>query len=236
MNSELIAGGNGSVLVVADHSSAAVPPGIDLGVADAVMQLHIAIDIGVDAVSRAVGRALDCPVFLARWSRLVADCNRAPDDPGLAPAISDGVAIPGNTALDASALALRQAIHADYHAALAGQIARQPPALILSVHSFTPALASRATARPWPVGILWNRDDRAAVPAIAALQAMAINVGVNEPYSGRELNYCMDRHAEDAGIPSIGFEIRQDEIADAAGVALWAARIAAITRTVQAAL
>jgi predicted N-formylglutamate amidohydrolase len=81
---------------------------------------------------------------------------------------------------------------------------------------------SREEARPWPVAVLWNRDDRGAWPAIEALRARGHLVGVNEPYSGAELNYSLDRHAEAAGIAYTGFEVRQNEIGDHAGVARWA--------------
>src|SRR5690606_38624014 len=40
--------------------------------------------------------------------------------------------------------------------------------LVISVHSFTPFMQGRE--RPWHVGILWDRDDRAVKPLIAALQ------------------------------------------------------------------
>ena len=47
-------------------------------------------------------------------------------------------------------------------------------------------------------------------------------VGDQEPYSGRQLNYTMNRHAEAEGRPYLGIEIRQDQIGDAAGQARWA--------------
>ena len=49
------------------------------------------------------------------------------------------------------------------------------PALIVSLHSFTPVLESRPDeARPWDVGVLYNRDYRLAPAAIASLSAQEI--------------------------------------------------------------
>jgi predicted N-formylglutamate amidohydrolase len=186
------------------------------------MRQHVAIDIGVAPLTVELARRFGAEAVLAPWSRLVVDCNRAPDDPSAVPEVSDGVVVPGNRGLSAADRAERIALHEGFHASFADAIARNAPRLIVSVHSFTPALMSRHEERPWPVAVLWNRDDRGAWPAIEVLRAAGHLVGVNEPYSGAELNYSLDRHAEAAGIAYTGFEVRQDEIGDADGVARWA--------------
>jgi predicted N-formylglutamate amidohydrolase len=164
------------------------------------------------------------PAVIATVSRLVVDVNRAPDEPGAIPASSDGRVIPGNWALTDAERELRlAAIHVPYHAMLAAEIGRRRPALIVSIHSFTPRLTMLPAAdRPWPVGILYNQDDRAARLGLLALASRGLHVGDNQPYSGRDLNYTMNRHAEAAGIPYLGIEVRNDGLADAAGVAHWA--------------
>lgn len=219
---EWMSGSNSACLVVCEHASNRVPGGIALGVSDAVMQTHIAYDIGAAALSRALAKRLGCGAHLATVSRLVADFNRAPDCPALAPEVSDGVAIPGNVGLDEAGRAGRVALHSAYHQSLTDRIAATAPTLLVSIHSFTPALASARVHRPWPVGVLWNRDDRAALAGIEALRLEIAPVGVNEPYSGNELNYAMDRHGEATGIAYLGLEIRQDEISDSASVEHWA--------------
>lgn len=215
--------GTSDLLLVADHASNEVPPGIDLAVPSALMADHVAFDIGTDALTRRLSRTLAAPAMIATVSRLVVDCNRPPDDPGAVPASSDGHLIPGNWNLPAAERELRiAAIHEPYHTAIAGEIARRRPALIISVHSFTPRLASRPEdQRPWPVGILYNQDDRAARAALVALAARGLHVGDNQPYSGRDLNYTMDRHAEAAGIPYLGIEVRNDGLQTKEGVARW---------------
>lgn len=224
---ELLPGGDGTVLLLCDHASNAVPPDIDLGIAPALLDLHIAIDIGAAAVTRALAAMLDAPAILATVSRLVIDLHREPDHAGLIPAASDGHRVPGNEGADRADRIAR--FHAPYHRCLRDQIKRQRPALILSIHSFTPQLEDGGTPRPWQIGILYNRDTRAARPAVEWLRARGLVTGDNEPYSGRLLNATLNRHAEAQGIPSIAIEIRNDLIRDPAGVLEWAGHLRALT-------
>ncbi len=213
----------GGILIVADHASNHVPADIDLGIDPAILDRHVAIDIGVAPLAVALCESLACGGILAGVSRLVCDLNREEDAPGLVPLASDGIAIPGN-ALGPAARAARVArFFRPYHAAIEAAIARHDPALLVSLHSFTPQLDTRPDEqRPWHAGILYNEDDRAARIAIPLLEAAGIVTGDNEPYSGRVLNATMNRHGEAAGRPYLGIEVRQDQIEDASGVARWA--------------
>ncbi|NJS15162.1 MAG: N-formylglutamate amidohydrolase [Sphingopyxis sp.] len=219
----------GGLLLIADHASAHVPDDIDLGINPTLLDDHIALDIGVAEVATllvdrgAVGGAL-----LGGVSRLVLDLNREEDHPGLIPLSSDGHVIHGNQALDSTARAVRIArFFAPYHARLDELIAATRPAMILSLHSFTPRLASRPDERrPWDIGVLYNQDERLAAAAIAILAADGWHVGDQLPYSGKLLNATMNRHAEARDIPYIGIEMRQDHSGLAAGQAAMAASLA----------
>jgi predicted N-formylglutamate amidohydrolase len=215
--------GTSDLLLIADHASADVPPGLNLGVPAALMADHIAVDIGTDALTRRLARALSAPAIIATLSRLVVDVNRNPADAGAVPASSDGHIIPGNWNLPAHERELRiAAIHTPYHTAIAAEIATRRPSLIVSIHSFTPQLASLPDEdRPWPVGILYNSDARAARLGLLGLAARGLHVGDNQPYSGRSLNYTMDRHAEGNRIPYLGIEVRNDGLRTKEGVARW---------------
>ena len=216
----------GGVLVVADHASNRVPEGIDLGVPPALLGEHVAIDIGVAGVAERMAAHAGTAAFLGNVSRLVCDYNRDEHAPGVVPVASDGHAIPGNALDHAGREARLDRFFRPYHAALADLLDAAPPQLILSLHSFTPRLASDpAQARPWQVGVLYNQDDRAARIAIPLLAAQGLIVGDQEPYSGKLLNATMNRHAEAEGRPYLGIEIRQDEIASAEGQAIWAERL-----------
>ena len=222
-----IAGSSAEVLLVCDHASNAVPPGIDLGVPEAALKDHVAWDIGAAAVTTKVAALLGCPAWLASVSRLVVDCNRPPEHS--VPEKSDGLVIPGNVGLSPTELEARHAIHTRFHDGITALLAKGHPRLTVSIHSFTPALASAPAPRPWPIAILWNQDYRGAELGLAALEAepdLPGPVGANEPYSGKVLNYTMDRHAEANHLPYLGFEIRQDLISTPAGQDRYAAIVA----------
>jgi len=224
----------GGVLIEADHASARVPDDIDLGIDPALLREHIAIDIGVAEVAEILTQRPGFAAFMGNVSRLVCDFNREEDSPGVAPIASDGHAIPGN-ALDPAAHQARLVrFHRPYHAALTALLDRMQPRLILSLHSFTPRLASRPDeARPWHIGILYNQDRRGAALALDLLrQEAGLVVGDQQPYSGTLLNATMDRHAEARGQLYVGVEIRQDLLSDARAHVAWADRLERVVRHV----
>ena len=224
----------GGILLIADHASNHVPDDIDLGIDAALLTNHIAIDIGVAEVAELLveSGAVDAAI-LGGVSRLVVDCNREEEAPGVLPIASDGHAVPGNALDDAGREARLERFFRPYHAHIAATIAAHRPAMILSLHSFTPSLASHPEqVRPWHVGVLYNEDDRLAAAAIAALAAEGLNVGDQLPYSGKLLNATMNRHAESNAIPYVGIEMRQDLVGDAADQALFAARLARMCQKV----
>ncbi len=221
----------GGILIVADHASNRVPDGVDLGIDPALLDQHIALDIGVAGVAERMAQRPGTAAFLGNVSRLVCDFNREEVAPGAVPQVSDGYAIPGNDG------DIRQArierYFRPYHDALSALLDDKPPALILSLHSFTPSLASNpAEQRPWQVGVLYNHDDRAARLAIPLLEAEGLTVGDQQPYSGKLLNATMNRHSEEEGRPYLGVEIRQDQIVDAAGQVVWARRLGSLCNAV----
>ncbi|MEW9853679.1 N-formylglutamate amidohydrolase [Novosphingobium sp. M1R2S20] len=222
----------GGILVVADHASNRVPEDVELGVAAELLDEHIAVDIGVGGVAERMVRP-GIAAYLANVSRLVCDFNRECDALGVLPAVSDGHEIPGNLLCDEARAERIARYFEPYHAGLAALLDGTPQSLIVSLHSFTPQLASDPDQqRPWQVGVLYNEDDRAARLAIPLLQAEGLTVGDQQPYSGKLLNATMNRHAEADGRPYLGVEIRQDQIADADGQAVWAERLSRIANEV----
>ena len=99
-----------------------------------------------------------------------------------------------------------------------------------AVHSFTPVYRGRA--RPWHVGLLYNRDDRLASVLHDLLAAEGdLEVGDNEPYQLSDAtDYTVPVHGEQRGIAHIEIEIRQDLVADAAGQMAWAERLERLLR------
>lgn len=209
-------------LLIADHASNRVPDDVDLGIAPQLLAEHIAIDIGVAELGRALCARLGCPGILGNVSRLVVDLNREDDAPHIIPIASDGHAIPGNAIDHDARLARIHRYWRPYHARIEAQMATQLPRLLISLHSFTPQLATKPEeARPWEVGILYNQDERAARLAIPLLERTGVCVGDQQPYSGKLLNATMNRHGEATGTAYLGIEMRQDLISDSAGVERW---------------
>ncbi|MAM41610.1 MAG: N-formylglutamate amidohydrolase [Erythrobacter sp.] len=214
----------GGLLCVVDHASNHVPEGIELGIDPRLLDEHIAIDIGVEGIADRLARRHDIPAHIACVSRLVCDFHRTEDDAAVVPSESDGHLIPGNIGADVEARL--NLFHRPYHYELGKLIERVKPRMIIALHSFTPSLATSDEQRPWEVGLLYNQDDRAARHAIRLFGEQGLTVGDNEPYSGKQLNATMDRHAEANGIPYCTVEIRQDQIATEAGQARWAVMLA----------
>lgn len=222
------------LILIADHASNHVPADIDLDIDPVLLGQHMALDIGVEPLGRLLCERLDMEGFFGAVSRLVLDLNREEDAPGLIPMESDGFAIPGNKLLTAEGRKARlERFWRPYHDRIAARIVADRPHMIVSLHSFTPRLATRPDEkRPWQVGLLYNQDDRGARLAIAALRAEGIVTGDNEPYSGKVLNATVNLHAEANGIPYVNFEVRQDLIGDDTGVAYWADRLAPVIEAV----
>ena len=218
----------GGILVVSDHASNHVPADIELGIGPELLTQHIAVDIGVAEVGALMAERQGIAAFQGAVSRLVCDFNREEHAPAVIPIASDGHAIPGNLLDHADHVARLERFYLPYHNALAALLDERPPALILSLHSFTPCLASHPDEpRPWHCGVLYNEDERAARLALRLLgEEPGLVVGDQQPYSGRLLNATMNRHAEAEGRPYVGIEIRQDLIAQPAGQAEWAERLA----------
>jgi len=212
---EAIAGSKSSkLLLLCDHASNALPPGLGLlGLDAGLFATHIAYDIGAAAVTRALAAAWGAPALLGRWSRLLIDLNRGADDPTIVMKLSDGSIIPGNRDADAAEVTRRiAAYHAPYHAAITGELDRMgPDAVILSMHSFTPSW--KRTPRIWEVGILYDRDERLALPLMARLEQAGFTVGDNEPYTGALDGDTLNVHGTLRGLPHVLIEMRQDLIA-----------------------
>lgn len=221
-------GGKAPVLLVADHASPYFPAAMNqLGLADWVLERHVTWDIGSDKLARFLADELDAPLVLAGFSRLIVDPNRKTEDASAFPEISDGIAIPGNMGLTEEEKALRvRSFFEPYHNRISRRLgmfagAGVTPAMI-AIHTCSPVFDR--IVRPWHVGIMWDRDPRISVPLICHFEETdGICVGDNEPYSGRHPNdFTIDHHAEPAGLPHVGIEVRQDLVDTGEGAREWA--------------
>ncbi len=230
--------GIGGILIVGDHASNALPSGLDLSLPREDMAQHIAWDIGVAAVAKRMVRgskagAGNISGILAVYSRLLVDLNREADEAAAIPLSSDGREILGNRISVGERQQRLERFYHPYHNKLTQLITVYRPALLLSLHSFTPRLTSKPDEkRPWEVGVLYNRDDRAARIAIPEFSAAGFIVGDQLPYSGKDLNATMNRHGEGTATPYLGIEMRQDLVSREDGQARFAAILIKICKLV----
>jgi predicted N-formylglutamate amidohydrolase len=215
--------GTSPLLIVADHAGKHFPRRLrQLGLSNAECERHIAWDIGIGAVCRLIGKALDAVVIRQNYSRLVIDCNRTPGSETSILAVSELTHVPGNIGLsERHRLARVREIFQPYHDRIATELDRRRaagrPTALISMHSFTPVF--KAMRRPWHVGVLYNRDPRFAQILMELLHSeQGLVIGDNEPYSVADASdYTIPVHGEQRGLHHVALEIRQDLITDEAG-------------------
>jgi predicted N-formylglutamate amidohydrolase len=226
--------GTAPALLVCDHASRAFPRAMQrLGLPELATWQHVAWDIGAGELTRGLANALDAPAVLAGYSRLVADCNRDPQDASVFRQESDGWVVPGNQAVtegerNARLRGFFEPYHARIETSLEEMCVRGVVPLFISVHTFTPVLGGQS--RPWHVGVLWDADEPNARRLMAGLSSVdGLVVGDNQPYSGRHpADYTIDHHADRAGLPHLCIEVRQDQVESPAGVELWVRRLSGL--------
>jgi predicted N-formylglutamate amidohydrolase len=224
--------GSSVFFLTCEHAGRVFPRRLgSLGLPEHETLRHIAWDIGIGAVGRRLSGLLDATVILQTYSRLVIDCNRDPGVPSSIPEISELTEIPGNIGINGADRAARvEAIFQPYHDTIAAALDRRAAAgrrtVLVALHSFTPVF--KGVTRPWHVAVLFNRDPRLAHALAELLRAEGdLTVGENEPYRVSDLtDYTVPVHGERRSLPYVEIEIRQDLLADAAGQAGWAHRLA----------
>lgn len=222
--------GTSPYVLTCEHASPRIPRALaGLGLPQAQIMRHIGWDIGAQAVALQLAAALDAPLFVANYSRLVVDCNRPEGNPSMMPEVSGGTPIPGNHALtEAERTARIEALFTPYHDAIARRLDLRQQAgqrtLVVGIHSFTPDYPGQA--RPWHAGVLFDRAQRFGHALVASLKAAgATDVIANEPYVIDDNDYTVPIHGNARDLPALLVEIRQDLAADQAGINLWAARL-----------
>lgn len=235
------AGGASSYVLTCEHAGRVVPQVLgDMGLDERHRGRHIAWDIGVEGLSRRMAAALDAPLVLQRFSRLVIDCNRPLAAHDTIPEISDGTEIPANKGLgDLDRSARICAIHKPYHDAITAVLDQRrsanKPTSLISMHSFTPCLEAAPAARPWDVGLLYNRHEALAhhVHDVLEVEADHLSFAFNEPYQVKDHeDYTIPIHGEKRGLPNMLFEVRNDHIAGEAGQRDWASMLSRVLSSV----
>ena len=183
------------IIVSCEHASNAIPEELDgLGLPPEALLDHHAWDAGAREIATHLADHLDAPVFLGRWSRLVADLNRPEDLPTVVPENSFGLFVPHNQNLDEDVRRARvERYHRPYWSAVMKEIERRTSAnpaarlLHLSIHSFTPEY--NGVVRAVSLGVMFDPDypleNALGTAMVHRIRELGLVSEVNQPYDGR---------------------------------------------------
>ncbi len=175
----------GALILSCEHATNAVPARyahcFDSPAAQSALSSHRGWDIGARTVARKLGRHLHCPVFEARATRLLVDCNRTRRHRQLFSEFSRS--LPPER---------KERVLRDYYLPYVKQVydrvehlLRQHDAVIhLSVHSFTPELDGHV--RNANIGLLYD-PQRAGEREFCRTLRQAL--GAHSPGERVRLNY-----------------------------------------------
>jgi len=227
--------GASEIFLTCDHAGRRLPGSLGtLGLDASDMDRHIAWDIGAAGLAERMSERLDAPLVMQVYSRLVIDCNRPLTAPTSIAMVSEATEIAGNKGLSPQQVHARvREVFDPYHDRIDAELELRRragrPTVLVSVHSFTPVF--HGEARPWHLGLLYNRDSGFAHHLSDAFDGSAYTVGHNEPYSVSDVtDYTIPVHGERRGIPHVMIEVRQDLIAMEAGQDEWAERLSGLLR------
>jgi len=226
--------GNSRFVFVSEHAGNRVPGKLqDLGMSKLDLADHIAWDMHIQDVGKRLSALLDAPYFCQAYSRLVIDCNRPPGAAQSILEVSDNRRVPGNEGLSAADVIARQdEIFHPFHRAIADlldeRFARRQNTILITLHSFTPAMESGGDDRPWQITFQYGRCPDLSKSLIENMaRDKDVIVGDNVPYPvADDTHYGIPVHGEKRGLPHTMIELRQDCIADEAGRILWTQKIA----------
>lgn len=225
---------SGRIVLVCEHASNAFPaPWGGLGLTAAQRQAHIAWDPGALGVAMGLARRLGAALVHAPVSRLIYDCNRAPDRPSAMPARSETHDIPGNVGLSPVERAARTAavylpFHDGLHGLITARLALGQAPLIVTIHSFTPIYNGQQRAVEF--GVIHDADPTLAQAVMTATLAQtSLRAVLNAPYSAADgVTHTLRLHATPYGLANVMLEIRNDLIATPEAEAAMAERLAPV--------
>ncbi len=222
--------GKSPIVLVCEHASCHIPAVLNnLGLDEGDRTAHIAYDIGAEPMARMMSELLDAPLIVQRYSRLVYDCNRPPENPNAWPVKSETTEIPGNVGLRAAQKSDRvEQIYKPFHQTVSNFIDRHQQgdieAIIVTIHSFTATY--HGNFREVELGVLHDEDTRIA-DAMLEFAPDEFIARRNDPYGPEDgVTHTLNLHGGLRGIKNVMLEVRNDLIADKAGQAMWAARLA----------
>lgn len=230
------ASGKAALVLVCEHASNRIPAALgDLGLSTSDLASHIAWDLGASRVARHIATAMDAPLAMPRFSRLVYDCNRPFSAPDAIPDRSESCVVHGNADLSAADRAARfEEVYVPFRdgvaAVIDGQAARGAVPAVITIHSFTPVYFG--VPRTTELGVLHDEDAALAGALLTrAAAATGLRAEANTPYGPEDgVTHTLKTHALPRGLPNAMLEIRNDLIADVAASTSIADRLVDLLR------
>ena len=218
-------------VLLCEHASRHIPQRYrQLGLADHELTRHIAWDIGAEGIARRLSAALDAPLFLSGYSRLLIDCNRPIGVASSIPEMSEMTPIPGNIGIDAAERQHRaELFYWPFQRAVIAHLderqQQRRPTIIFGVHTFTPVF--KGFVRPWHAGVLYRKSAVLGERLLGLLAEPGLTLAANEPYIIEDdHDHTVPVHGEARGLEAVLIEVRQDLVAGEAGQVTWADRLA----------
>ena len=213
-----------ALLLLCEHAGRAIPAALgDLGVGPDVLNSHRGWDIGAEKVARGIAETFGAPLVIQPYSRLVVDCNRPPGAATSIPVVSDGCEIPRNRSASQSEKAARiREIFNPMDRQIADLFQRKERLATFSIHSFTPTM--NGNYRAMQAGFLTRQSIGTAEALMRHIDGERpdMQLALNEPYQiDDETDWFIPKHAERRRLPHCLIEIRNDQVDDTDGVALW---------------
>lgn len=197
-----------------EHASWTLPPGVDLGVPQEVLQTQAGWDHGAYDIAARLSEAVGLPVHAGAFTRMFVDLNRAADHPDVIPSVCYGAPVPGNVHLSAGDRQARlDMFHAPYWQAVRRDVQARlidsGEVLHLSSHSFDPELDP--ANRTYDCGVLYDPSHAyeadLAERLMFQLRGAGLDVRANQPYSGTGPAVCTSLRQELAGQKYAGIEL-----------------------------
>jgi predicted N-formylglutamate amidohydrolase len=224
----------GPFLFTCEHATRLLPEWDPEPTDAPLLEDHWGWDIGAADLTRALAGLTGSCAVLSRFSRLVCDPNRTPEEPSFIVEEIDGVALSFNRDVGPAERSRRRHCYFDpFHDAIdrtvRARVGLGSPVRLCSVHSFTPLYLGRS--RPMEVGVLFDVHHELAWRLEGALAEQGFESVLNAPYSGLDgLIYSAQRHGRTHDLPYLELEVRQDLIDSAEKAQAVAARLATALR------
>ncbi|MCH2171048.1 N-formylglutamate amidohydrolase [Myxococcota bacterium] len=208
-------------ILLCEHATRLAPDWDVSEVDEKILQTHWGYDLGADDLTRLVASQTECPAVLSRFSRLVCDPNRDPEEPSFILDSIEGQPLSFNQDLSEQERRRRRERYFDaYHDAVdctvSDRAALDRLFCILSIHSFTPVY--QGERRSVEVGVLFDRDEGQAIALAERIEGEGFRTALNAPYSGYDgLIYSARRHGRAHRVSYFELEVRQDLLEEASG-------------------